>query len=292
MKKRLFTEKQIDKIAGYILLLALNLSVFFVAKYFDSELTPAKCIIYSVFNSVWMLVAIMPIVDRGEGSDYLLELKIKGLFSGSLDKKDKPELKEVEEQSHTPEQVKKDSTTYMELEEFLYLSDKMVINNKTATDTKFISAFIKDKDENELVVVKEEIRYLMFCLLHVYTYAEVVVNKKLIDFKDERAMNHFKNMTYDSLERAFLTSLNDFDYSVEKYKDRYAKYAEYLAKYNHQNFERSFVECFAAQLTGEFDDDTEVTDIDFTPLMLTARWVFRTYGEITKATISKQNFIL
>jgi len=74
--------------------------------------------------------------------------------------------------------VKKKTT--MELEEFLYLAAKMVINNEASTKTTHIKAFIIDEiSEKELRIVKEEIKYLMFCLLHFYAYAEIAVNKKI-----------------------------------------------------------------------------------------------------------------
>ncbi len=47
------------------------------------------------------------------------------------------------------------SKTFIELEEFLYLANKMVINNKTSTDTAHIKAFIKDQiSESELNFIK------------------------------------------------------------------------------------------------------------------------------------------
>jgi hypothetical protein len=185
------------------------------------------------------------------------------------------------------------SKTYIELEEFLYLANKMVINNQASTDTAHIKAFIKHEiSETELNVVKEEIKYFMFCLLHFYTYAEIAVNKKILNVNDEKAQKHFMTITYNSLERSFLTSLNDFDYTIEKYKNRYAKYTQYLGNYKYQDFERSFLECFAAQLTGGFKDNPISLNIDLTQILLTARWVYRTYGESTKLTLSKQNFII
>ena len=189
-------------------------------------------------------------------------------------------------------QTNSTSTSYVELEEFFYLANKMVINNKASIDTKNLNAFIKNYNEEELLVVKEEIRYMMFSLLHLYTFGEVIINKKLINSDDEKALDHFKIMTHNSLERAFLTSYNDFDYSVEKYENRYTKYTQYLIKYKYQNFERSFLECFAAQLSGAFEDSPKSTNIDIQELLLTAKWVFRTYGEQTKLTLSKQNFII
>ena len=77
-------------------------------------------------------------------------------------------------------QTNSTSTSYVELEEFFYLANKMVINNKASIDTKNLNAFIKNYNEEELLVVKEEIRYMMFSLLHLYTFGEVIINKKLI----------------------------------------------------------------------------------------------------------------
>lgn len=185
------------------------------------------------------------------------------------------------------------SKTYIELEEFLYLANKMVINNTTSTDTAHIKAFISDEiSENELSVIKEEIRYFMFCLLHFYTYVEITMNKKILNVDDEKALKHFKTISYYSLDRSFLTSLNDFEYTLEKYKDRYEKYTHYLGIYKYQDFERSFLECFATQLTGGFKDNATSLNIDLTQLLLTARWVYRTYGESTKLTLNKQHFII
>jgi hypothetical protein len=185
------------------------------------------------------------------------------------------------------------SKAHIELEEFLYLSNKMVINNKTSTDTNYIKAFITDEiSENELSVVKEEIKYFMFCLLHFYAYVEITMNKKILDEKDEKALNHFKRISYFSLDRSFLVSLNDFEYTLEKYKNRYEKYTHYLRIYKYQDIERSFLECFAAQLTGGYYDNAISLNINLKQLLLTARWIYRTYGETTKLTLSKQNFII
>lgn len=188
---------------------------------------------------------------------------------------------------------KSTSKTYIELEEFLYLANKMVINNKASTDTAHIKAFIKDQiSESDLNFVKEEIKYFMFCLLHFYTYTEIAVNKKILNINDEKALNHFKTISYNSLDRSFLTSLNDFEYTIEKCKNRYEKYTHYLGIYKYQDFERSFLECFATQITGGFNDNTISLNIDLQQILLTARWVYRTYGESTKVTLSKQNFII
>jgi hypothetical protein len=188
---------------------------------------------------------------------------------------------------------KSNSKTYIELEEFLYLANKMVINNKASTDTAHIKAFIKDQiSESELNFVKEEIKYFMFCLLHFYTYAEIAVNKNILNVNDEKALNHFKTISYNSLNRSFLTSLNDFEYTIEKYKNHYEKYTHYLGIYKYQDFERSFIECFGAQITGGFKDNPMSLNIDLTQILLTAQWVYRTYGESTKVTLSKQNFII
>jgi len=185
------------------------------------------------------------------------------------------------------------SKTYIELEEFLYLANKMVINNNASTNTANIKAFIKDEiSENELSVVKEEIKYFMFCLLHFYTYVEITLNKKILNLNDEKALNHFKTISYYSLDRSFLTSLNDFDYSLEKYKNRYENYTHYLGIYKYQDFERSFLECFTVQLSGGFNDNTLSLNIDPIQILLTARWVYKTYGESTKLTLNKQNFII
>lgn len=182
---------------------------------------------------------------------------------------------------------------YIELEEFLYLSNKMIINNQASTDASHIKAFIEDEiNETELNSVKEEIKYLMFCLLHFYTYVEIAYNKKILNINDEKAKEHFVTLSFISLERAFLTSLNDFDYTLEIYKDRYAKYAHYLEIYEYQDIERSFLECFAAQLAGGFVGTPKSLDTDLTQLLLTARWIFRTYGNSTKLTLSRQNFII
>jgi len=185
------------------------------------------------------------------------------------------------------------SKTYIELEEFLYLANKLVINNQAANDSAHIRAFITDDiNETELNVIKEEIKYFMFCILNFYTYAEVTINKKILDLNNEKAQNHFLKTTYFSLERSFLTSFGDFDYTIEKYKNRYAKYTQYLGKYHYQDIERSFLECFAAQLSGGFEDNPIPLNVDITQLLLTARWVYRTYGETTKLTLSNQNFII
>lgn len=185
------------------------------------------------------------------------------------------------------------SKTHIELEEFLFLANKMVINNKASTDTAHIKAFIKDQiSESELNFVKEEIKYFMFCLLHFYTYTEIAVNKKILNVNDEKELNHYKKISYFSLERSFLTSFNDFEYTVEKYKNRYEKYSHYLGIYKYQDFERSFIECFAVQIIGGYKDNPISLNIDLTQILLTARWVYRTYGESTKVTLSKQNFII
>jgi hypothetical protein len=185
------------------------------------------------------------------------------------------------------------SKTYVELEEFLYFANKMVIDNQASTDTTHIKAFITDEiSENELSFVKEEIKYLMFCLLHFYTFVEIIRNKKILNENDEKALNHFKKISYYSLDRSFLASLNDFEYTLEKYKNRYEKYTHYLGIYKYQDFERSFLECFGMQLTGGFKDNAISLNIDSTQILLTARWVYRTYGESTKLTLSKQNFII
>lgn len=170
----------------------------------------------------------------------------------------------------------------------------MVINNQASNNTALIKSFITDEiSEFELNVVKEEIKYFMFCLLHFYTFAEIAVNKKILNINDEKALNHFKTISYYSLERSFLTSLNDFDYNLEKYMDRYAKYTHYLGIYEYKDFERSFVECFAAQLTRVFEDNLFSVNIDLTTQILyTAHWVYRTYGETTKLTLKNQNFII
>jgi hypothetical protein len=184
------------------------------------------------------------------------------------------------------------SKTYMELDEFLYLANKMVINNQASTDTAHVKAFIKDEiSETELNVVKEEIKYFMFCLLHFSIYQEIAVNEKILNLNDKKAKIHFIKITHNSLERSFLFSSNDFDYTLEKYKNRYEKYIYYLEKYKYQDIERSFVECFAAQVTGMFEDNPNGLNIDVTQLLLTARWVYRIYGESTKDTLSKLNLI-
>ena len=81
--------------------------------------------------------------------------------------------------------------------------------------------------------------------------------------------------------------MNDFDYSVEIYKNRYAKYTQYLGKYNYEDFERSFLECFAMQVTGGFEDSSKPLNLDFTQLLKLARWIYRTYGEITKDSLDE-----
>lgn len=219
-----------------------------------------------------------------------IKIKTMGLFNFL---KKKPN-NNYERKDNSPER-EKDSTSkiYIELEEFLYLANKMVINNKASTDTAHIKAFITDQiSESDLNLVKEEIKYYMFCLLHFYTYAEIAVNKKILDVNDERAVSHFKTISYNSLDRSFLTSFNDFEYTMEKYKNRYEKYTYYLGIYNYQDFERSFIECFGAQITGVFNDNPMSLNINLTQILLTAQWVFRTYGESTKDILSKQNFII
>lgn len=181
----------------------------------------------------------------------------------------------------------------MEIEEFLYMANKNIIVNKASNDSAHIKAFIKeDISETDLNVVKEEIKYLMFCLLSFHTFGEVAVKNKVLDLNDEKAIMDFKLMTYFSLERAFLTTRNDFDYSVEIYKNRYAKYTQYLGRYNYEGFERSFLECFALQVTGGFKDNSKPLNLDFTQLLKLARWIYRTYGEITKDSLSELNFRL
>jgi hypothetical protein len=204
--------------------------------------------------------------------------------------------RKTDKNSNKTDNLKENTTiskTYVELEEFLFLANKMIINNKASTDTAHIKAFITDEiSENELSVVKEEIKYFMFCLLNFYTYAEITVNKKILNVNDEKALDYFKKISYYSLERSFLTSLNDYEYTIEKYKNRYEKYTHYLGIYKYQDFERSFLECFAAQLKGGFTDNTNSLNIDLTQILLTARWVYRTYGESTKLTLNEKNFIV
>jgi|GEM_PF-5417668 len=213
-----------------------------------------------------------------------------GLFDFIKKKKD---INSEPKDSLPPGESKSTSNTYIELEEFLYLANKMIINNKASTDSAHIKAFITSEiSESELNYVKEEIRYFMFCILHFYTYAEIAVNKKILDINDKRALNHFKKIGYQSIDRAFLTSLNDFDYTLEKFMNRYQKYTLYLHRYEYRDFERSFLECFAAQLSGAFDDCDISLKIELTELLLTARWVYRTYGESTKVTLSKLNLII
>jgi hypothetical protein len=185
------------------------------------------------------------------------------------------------------------SKTYIELEEFLYLANKMVINNQASNKTLHVKAYITDEiSEQELNILKEEINYFMLCLLHFYTFVEITLNKKILDTNDEKALNHFKAISRYSIERSFLASLNDFEYTMEKYINRYEKYTHFLGIYKYQNFERSFLECFAAQLTGGFNDATVSIDVEPTQLLLMARWIYRAYGESTKLTLNETNFIM
>ena len=89
-----------------------------------------------------------------------------------------------------------------------------------------------------------------------------------------------------------MTSFNDFEYTLEKYKNRYEKYTHYLGIYKYKDFERSFLECFALQLTAGFKDNASSINIGFTQILLTGRWIYRTYGESTKITLNEQNFII
>ncbi len=207
--------------------------------------------------------------------------------------KRKTDINSEHKDSFPQRESKSNSKIYIELEEFLYLANKMVINNKASTDTAHIKAFIKDQiSESELNFVKEEIKYFMFCLLHFNTYAEIAINKNILNVNDEKALNHFKTISYNSLDRSFLTSSNDFEYTLEKFKNHYNKYTYYLGIYNYKDFERSFIECFGAQITGGFKDNPMSLNIDLIQILLTAQWVYRTYGESTKVTLSKQNFII
>ena len=181
----------------------------------------------------------------------------------------------------------------MEIEEFLYMANKNIIVNRASNDSAHIKAFIKESiSETDLNVVKEEIKYLMFCLLNFYTFGEIAVKNKVLDLKDEKAIKDFKLMTYFSLERAFLTTIHDFDYSIEIYKNRYAKYTQYLGMYNYEDFERSFLECFAMQVTGGFEDSSKPLNLDFTQLLQLARWVYRAHGEVIKESLDELNFKL
>lgn len=183
--------------------------------------------------------------------------------------------------------------SYIELEEFLYLANKMVINHKEAQKTDNIRVFIRDELSAEaLLQVKREIKYLMLCLLHFFTFEDVIINKKLINPNDEKGLYYFKKIGFQSLERAFLSSLSDFDYSIEQFSNRYEKYTHYLSTYNYRQFERSFMECFAAQITGAFQDNPNPLKLDLAELMQTAQWVFRTYGEMTRSNLRIQNFII
>ena len=179
----------------------------------------------------------------------------------------------------------------MEIEEFLYMANKNIIVNKASNDSAHIKAFIKeDISETDLNVIKEEIKYLMFCLLNFYTFGEISVKNKILNLNDEKAITDFKFMSYFSLERAFLTTMHDFDYSVEIYKNRYAKYTQYLGIYNYKDFERSFLECFAMQVTGGFEDSVTPLNLDFTQLLQLARWVYRAHGEVIKESLDELNF--
>jgi hypothetical protein len=183
--------------------------------------------------------------------------------------------------------------TYIKLEDFLFFSNNMIINNDASSSTTQIRTFITDDiSEDDLNVVKEEVKYLMLCLLHFYTYAEVTVNRRILDTSDDEALNHFKAISYYSLERSFLTAFGTFEYTLDKFKNRYAKYTYYLGRYHYQNFERSFLECFAGQLSGLFDDSPSSLNIELKQLMHTARWVYEAYGETTKLMLGKQNFII
>ena len=80
----------------------------------------------------------------------------------------------------------------MEIEEFLYMANKNIIVNKASNDSAHIKAFIKeDISETDLNVVKEEIKYLMFCLLKFYTFGEIAVKNKVLDLNDEKAIKDF-----------------------------------------------------------------------------------------------------
>lgn len=185
------------------------------------------------------------------------------------------------------------SERHIELEEFLYLSNKMIINNQTSSNTEMIKSFITDDiTDREFNSLKEEIKYLMFCLLNFYTFSEIMIKRKLLNVNNKKEQDHFIALTNFSLERAFLSSFNDFDYSLTKFQNRYGKYTYYLTEYKYQHFERSFVECFIAQVSGAFEDNENPIDIDLMQLLEVGRWIFKTYGEITQKTLSQQNFIL
>jgi hypothetical protein len=189
------------------------------------------------------------------------------------------------------ENLSSGSNRYIELDEFLYLSVKMIINSQVSSNNEHIGAFIKnqlsDQDNKRL---QEEIKYFMFCLLNFHIYSEVVVNKKIIDLSTEKAQKHFINLTNSALDRAFLTAFSEIEFSVDKYEDRYEKYSFYLERYKYSNFERSFVECFAMILSGAFDD--EPIDIEDLELLQLGKWIYTGFGESTRITVRSQNFIL
>lgn len=53
----------VDRLAEFIGLLIFNLVVFFISKIFVDDLTVFNCFLYSLFNSVWMLFTIIPLLN-------------------------------------------------------------------------------------------------------------------------------------------------------------------------------------------------------------------------------------
>ena len=58
--KKIFT---VDRLAEFIGLLIFNLAAFFISKIFVADLTAINCLLYSLFNAVWMLFTLMPLIN-------------------------------------------------------------------------------------------------------------------------------------------------------------------------------------------------------------------------------------